>query len=148
MYEQKMKEEESWTREPQETWSCLNKRSAAGCQVPFPQHPEKVWREYNNIYYWLVCGHYWTRCKEFVIWIVAREYHRPWGRNHLMCLCFSFCSSRIVFELLSSNGYSDRWIREEFLYGDSNSGSSMHHVCQGADRLQSPSLPFFLLPSH
>lgn len=137
MYEQKMKEAESWTREPQGTWSYLNKKSAAGCQVPFPQHPEQVWREYNDIYYWLVCGHYWTRYKELVFGIVAREYHRPWGKNHLIFLCFSFCRSRIFFELLkSSNGYSERWIREELLYGHSNGGSSVHHVCQGADYFQ------------
>lgn len=142
-----MKEVESWTREPQGSMSCLNKRSAASCQVLFPQHPEQVWREYNDIYYWLVCGHYRTRYKELVIWILAGEYQRPWGRNHLICLHFSFCSSRIFFELLrSSDGYSERWIREEFLYGDSNVGSSMHHVCQGADyfqKAQSSSLSFF-----
>lgn len=143
---------ESWIREPQGTWSFLNKRSAAVCQVPFPQHPEQVWRGYNDMYYWLVCSHYWTRYKVFVIWIVAREYHRPWRRNHLICLHFSFCSSRIFFELLrSSNGYSKRWIRAEILYGDNNGGSSMHHVCQGADyiqKTQSPSLSFFLLISY
>lgn len=126
----KQRVEQEYPREFDPAWI---KKSATGCQVPFPQHPEQVWREYSDIYYWLVCGHYWTRYKELMIGIVARECHRPWRRNHLICLCFSFCSIRIFFELLrSSHGYSERWIREELLYED-NGGSSMHHVCQRAD---------------
>jgi len=60
-------------------------------------------------------------------------------------LAFYFLQEQNIFELLRSSGYSGRQIRGDFLYGDRNGGSSVHHGCQGADYFyKKHSLPFSL----